>query len=454
MLIILVCVTFAGCIGNPKDVVPQITVPDKFRFDVAGTSSETDTFWWEQLGDDVLNQLVAVALLENKDIRIATARMREFEARSGAAKANYFPQFNYFTAGVRGRERQQRNEVSSNFASELSSSWELDLWGRIRYENEAARAAFLATAEAKRGVILSLVANIVDGYINLLVLDLQLEITNRTLAERKEELNLFLLRHKSGYISDIEVAQVKFAYEAAAAATPKIESAIAKQEHSLSLLLGKNPNAIVRGKMLGQLTAPSLPAFLPSDLLRRRPDIAQAAQSLTQANALVGLAYADYFPSISLTGLLGSSSTELSGLLKSPSAYWSSAATISGPLFTGGRIKAKNKEARAQRDQTVLQYEQTWQNALREVNDALIDYQKIKESEAAFARETAALREYTQLARLSYIHGYSGYLQVLDAEQSLFLAELNLAQEQGNHLSSFVTLYKVMGGGWIKPADE
>lgn len=446
--------TLAACTTRPKVVSPDIAVPENFRFDLGDSSSKADTFWWKQLGDDALNRLIAIALLENKDIRIAAARMREFEAISDSFTANYFPQLNYFNVGTRGRELQQRNNVTSNFNSGISSRWELDLWGRIRYENEAAQAALLATAEAKRGAILTLVADVVDSYVNLLVLDLQLEISNRTLVERKEELNLFVLRHKNGYISDIEVAQVKFAYEAAAAAAPKIESAIAKQEHLLSLLLGRNPDAIARGKTLDQLTAPLPPSALPSDLLMRRPDIAQATQTLAQANALVGLAHTDYFPKISLTGLLGSSSEELSGLFKSPSAYWSSAATISGPLFTGGRIKARNKEARALRDQAVLRYEQTWQNALREVNDALIDYQKIKESKAAFTRETEALREYTRLARLSYIHGYSGYLQVLDAEQSLFLAELNLAQEQGDHLHSLITLYKVMGGGWFENTRE
>ena len=444
-----------ACAVGPDYRRPVTNAPDAFRFAPADADGTSDAKWWEQFSDPVLEELIRTALANNKDLRIASTRVEAFAARLFGSRSGYFPQVDYAAAASRasGALLAVPTPAGKEFDALLNARWELDLWGRLRRENEAARAELLATAHARRGVILTVVASVAQSYITLRVLDRQLEIAQRTLSGRAEAMKLVEQRRQTGYASDIEIAQVRFLYENAASEIPQLESAVARYENALSILLGRNPGAVSRGLSLEHLDAPQVLTGVPSELLERRPDIVQAEQSLVAANAQLGVARAQYFPSISLTGLLGSSSAQLEDLFTSPARTWSYAAQLTGPLFNGGRVRALNRVAKAQRQEAVLQYEQTIQNAFREVEDALIGTQKTRERAVSLAREEQAAADYARLAQESYTQGYSGYFQVLDAQRSLFSTQLLNAQAQGDRLLSLIGLYKVMGGGWIDEAD-
>jgi multidrug efflux system outer membrane protein len=336
----------------------------------------------------------------------------------------------------------------------LSASWEIDLWGRIRRQSEAALADLLASEEARLGVVLTLVSSVAAGYITLRDLDKQLEISRRTVDTREGVLNLFELRFKGGVVSQVELAQVRSEYESAATTIPTIERAIAQTEHALSLLLGRHPGPIARGRTIDELLPIGVPAGLPSELLERRPDIRQAEQNLIAANARIGAARALYYPTISLTGLLGVASTSLGNLFSGPARTWSFVGEVTGPIFTGGSIEGTLAQAEAQQRQLLAAYERTIQNAFREVDDALVDQLKSRQRLEAQARQIAALRDYARLSRARYEGGYASYLEVLDSERSLFSAELGHAQTQADLLNAVVNVYKAMGGGWVNEADK
>jgi multidrug efflux system outer membrane protein len=335
-----------------------------------------------------------------------------------------------------------------------SASWEIDLWGKLRYATDAARAALLSTEEGRRSVILSLVTSVANSYVNLRDLDQQLYIARRTAKIREDSYHIFSVRFQAGYVSELELSQAKSDLEQVISTIPPLEKNIAQQENALGLLLGRNPGPIPRGKSINDLGMPDIPAGLPSDLLSQRPDIRQAEQNLRSANAQIGVARAQYFPDISLTGLFGYESIKLSSLFSGPARTWSWAVPLSAPIFTGGAIAGQVKEAEALQKEALLQYQQAVQNAFRDVEDSLVDQHRTRDQLQALARQVEALRTYSRVARLRYDNGYTSYIEVLDAERNLFSAELSYTQTQGTLFQSLANLYKAMGGGWLIAADE
>jgi outer membrane protein, multidrug efflux system len=452
----------AACTQGPDYERPIVAVPEAYRFDDSAFSNSTQApAWWTAFNDPVLDQLIRECVAGNRDLRIATARVDEFAAILAGTRSQGFPQVGYGIDATRQRTSERigipfpagKSPISSTFTSVLSASWEIDLWGRIRRETEAARANLLATTEARRGVVLTLVASVIASYVTLLDLDSRLRVAEETLAGRTESVALFRKRLAGGYISDFEMSQVQAEYEAAVVAIPDIKQLIAVQEHALSVLLGRNPGPIARGKTLTSLGTPIVPASLPAELLTRRPDILKAEQQLIASNALIGAARALYFPTISLTGLGGLASKSLGNLFTGSARTWSFTGDVAGPIYTGGGIRAATDQAVARREQSLAAYELTIQNAFREVEDALITLQMSRETEQSFERRVDSLKRGVTLARARYDNGYSDYLDVLDTERSLFSAELSLAAARGDTYRALVDLYRALGGDWIDQAD-
>jgi len=451
-----------GCMVGPDYHRPKIDIPQAWRFEDKEAQDVANLAWWNELSDPVLDELIQTSLKNNKDLLIASARVEEFIGRYRATRGSLFPQIN--AGAVAGRDRvTEKGPVplsplmenpADTYQAFFNGSWEIDLWGKLRRGTEAARADLLSTEEGRRGVILTLVATVANAYIDLRDLDQQLEISKRTVKTREENYNIFKLRFEAGIISELELSQVKSEYENALAVIPQVEKTIAQQENALSILVGRNPGPIDRGKTIGELVLPSVPQGLPSELLERRPDIRQAEQNLIVANARIGVARAAYFPTISLTANYGYASTELYDLFNGPAKAWNWSAPITAPIFSAGRISGAVKSAEAQQQQALFSYQQTIQNAFREVDDGLIDQNKTREQLQAQGREVEALRNYAHFAQLRYDEGYSSYIEVLDAERRLFSAELSYTQTQATLFRALVNLYKAMGGGWVNEADQ
>jgi len=443
-----------GCVLGPDYVRPTVPVPESYRFAQGAASGSMPVAtlaempaWWRHFGDPELDALVSEGLIANRDLRVATSRVDEFAARVQASRAEGLPQVGYgATAGRQGAG----DVVRGNYSTVLSASWELDLWGRIHRETEAARANLLTTEQARLGVALTLVSAIVSGYVTLLDFDRRLQVAEATVAGRKQNVDLFRIRLEGGAVSDFEMMQVTAEYETAASAIPDLKLAIAQQENALSVLVGRNPGPIKRGRTLQALEMPPVPAGLPSDLVARRPDILQAEQQLVSANALIGAARALYFPRLSLTGVGGSASSELDGLFTGPARTWSFVGQLLGPIFAGGAIDSANRQAEARRDQALAIYEQTIQSAFRDVDDSLAGIQAKRELVASLEREVAALQTAVKLAVERYDNGYSNYIDVLDTERSLFSAQLSLTAAYGDRYRSLVDLYRGLGGDWIE----
>jgi multidrug efflux system outer membrane protein len=458
----IMAVVLSGCMVGPDYEKPEVDTPAVWRFEVSEAADTVNTTWWRQFDDPVLDELVDEALKNNKDVRIAVARVEEFSARVDITRSGLFPQVGY-TAGA---ERNQTSletvgglpsgisRTNDLYNAALNVGWELDIWGKIRRATEAARADLLASEESKRTVILSLVSAVASSYISLRTLDRQLVIANETLATRKDTLRLFELKFKGGVVSNLEVAQVRSEYEQAAVRVPSLERQVAILENALSVLLGRNPGPISRGKTLYDLELPEVPEGIPSDLLERRPDIRLAEQNLVAANAQIGVAKAQYFPSISLTGLFGYASVALSDLFNSTANLWGLGGLALGPIFTGGQLTGQLRASEAVQRQVLISYLQTVQNAFREVDDALVSTQKRREELAAQGRQVDALKEYERLAQINYDEGQVSFIEVLDAQRKLFDAELIYAQSHSDVYTSLVTMYKVMGGGWVLEAEE
>jgi multidrug efflux system outer membrane protein len=414
----------------------------------------------EQFQDPALNQLIATALADNKDVKIAAARVEQFLGQFDTTRSQLFPQVG---AGFNGeRERiplgtaqlpSGVGPVFNQFQGTLSASWEIDFFGKLRRQTESARASLLASEEGRRATILTLVASVATSYVNLLSLDRQLKIANATVASREASVKVFELRFAGGQVAQMQLAQSQSEYESSLATIPQIELQIAQQENSLSILLGHNPDAIPRDRELDDLVLPAVPAGLPSDLLERRPDLRQAEQDLIAANAQIGAARALYFPSISLTGLFGTASGQFSSLFTGPTRLWSFAGAVTVPIFTAGAISGQVKQAEALQQQALFAYQKSIQVAFQEVADALVSQQKSRAQLLVQGKQVDALATYSRLARLRYEGGYTSYIEVLDAERSLFNAQLGYAQTQGTVFNSSVNLYKAMGGGWVTEAE-
>jgi len=467
ILSFFIALMLTSCMMGPNYKRPEVDTPQTWRFEDEKAKDVANTAWWEQFGDPVLNDLVQTALRENKDIKIAAARVEEFIGRYGTTRAALFPQIG--AGAAYGRQRVSEltgpspladvpgpNQPNPTFNSSelfLNAAWEIDLWGKLRRATEAARAEMLSTEEARRSVILTLVASVANSYINLRDFDKQLELTRQTAKSYKESYDLFSLRFKYGIVSQIEVSQAKSQYEQALSNIPFFEKLIAQQENAISVLLGRNPGPIARGRTIDEFMFPAVPAGLPSDILTNRPDIRQAEQNLIAANANIGVAKSLYFPTISLTGMLGWASNDLSDLFKGPAKMWSWAIPATMPIFTAGAIAGQVKATEALQQQALFNYEKSIQEAFREVDDALVDQKRTREQIEAEVRQLEALREYVRLARLRYDNGYASYLEVLYAENSLYASELTHTQSQAALFQALVNVYKAMGGGWVVTAE-
>ena len=446
-----------GCMIGPDYVRPPVDAPTAWRISDRGARDLANTSWWEQFNDPVLNELIAVALRENKDLLIATARIEEYAGYLGVSRSQLFPQI-----GVGGDASRQLGSIAGADALKRTYStydlvagvnWEIDLWGKIRRQNEAARAQLMASEDAQQGVVLSLVAAVAGGYSSLRSLDRQLEIAKATAKSRGESYRIFQDRYAGGIISLLELSQNKSQYEEALAVIPKVEKEIGLQENALSVLLGRDPGPIARGKAIDQLVLPVVPAGLPSSLLERRPDLREAEQKLIAANAQIGVAKAAYYPSISLTGAFGVASGNLSDLFSGASKIWQYGASLSAPVFTAGQLAGQVQVAEAQQKQALLGYQKAIQDAFRSVNDALIDQDRTRAQLAAQRQQIDSLKTYADTARLRYDNGYTSYLEVVDAERSLFNAQLTFTQSEQTLLQAMINLYKAMGGGWTAQAQ-
>jgi outer membrane protein, multidrug efflux system len=458
---LLALLALNGCLLGPNYERPAVDAPPAFRFAESDAKDLVNTAWWEQFEDPALNALIATALADNKDVKIAAARVEQFLGQFVTTRSQLFPQVAAGFDAQRQRVPLGSTQLPSGvgpvfnqFQATLSASWEIDFFGKLRRQTEAARANLLASEEGRRATILTLVASVASSYVNLLSLDRQLDIAKSTAASRAASVNVFQLRFSGGEVSQMELAQSQSEYQASLATIPQIELQIAQQEDALSILLGHNPGDIARDRELDDLALPAVPAGLPSELLERRPDLRQAEQDLIAANALIGAARALYFPSISLTGLFGSASTRFSSLFTGPTRVWSYAGALTVPIFTAGSIGGQVKQAEAQQQQALFEYQKSIQIAFQEVADALVSLQKTREQLAIQGSQVDALRSYARLARLRFEGGYTSYIEVLDAERSLFNAQLSYAQTQGVVFTSTVSLYKAMGGGWVTDAEH
>ena len=453
----LIALLLSGCMIGPDYTRPVVDAPPAWRLSDQDAKDLANSTWWEQFGDPVLNGLIATALRENKDLLIASARIDEYAGRYGITRSQLFPQ-----VGVTADGYKQKNVPSGGIVKEtyntyetlLSASWEIDLWGKIRRQSEAANAQLIATEEGRQGVILSLVASVASGYTTLRDLDRQLQIATDTANTRAASYQLFKDRYEGGVISLLELSQNKSQYEEALASIPPLEKSIAQQENALSILLGRNPEPIARGRSIDELSVPAVPQGLPSALLERRPDLRQAEQTLIAANAQIGAAKAAYYPSISLTGMFGVASTSLSNLFTDASKIWQYGGAINLPIFTAGQLAGQVQVAQAQQQQALFSYQKAIQNAFREVNDSLIDQDRTRAQLETQRQQVASLQQYADTARLRYDNGYTSYLEVLDAERSLFQAQLQYTQTQQTRLQAMINLYKAMGGGWVAVADK
>ncbi len=451
-----------GCTVGPDYVRPGFDTPEKWRIDSSAAVDAANTKWWEQFQDPVLNELVDSALRENLDVRIAAARVDQFLGALNATRSQLYPQIGY---GV-DASRAQASTVGqpplppgadpyfSLYQASLGTAWQADLFGRVRRLSEAAQAQVYASEQAQRGVVLSLVANVATNYISLRALDRQLEIAHATADNFVETARIFDLRFKAGIVSRTEVTQITSQAQQAKAAIPAFEQAIAAQENLISILLGRNPGPIPRGKTIDELVTPQVPADLPTALLQRRPDVLQAEQNLVAANANVGATRALYYPNISITGVLGSVSTAFSKLLTEPASTWLLGASIAGPVFTFGGIKGQVSSAEAQSEQAVLVYQLTILNAFRETNDALTGTEKKTRELAEQQKRVDALRELAKLSRLRFDRGITGYVEVLVAENELFAAELAAVRLSADRYAQSINVYRAMGGGWVDLSSE
>ncbi|MBP6775636.1 MAG: efflux transporter outer membrane subunit [Piscinibacter sp.] len=461
-LVVAVGALLAGCMMGPDYKRPPIAAPASFQVEPKDAADTAGALWWKQFGDPVLDGLIGEALAHNSNIAIAVANVEQATALLTQTRSQLFPQAGYGATGERQRTPEPAfaslvpnyPNPTTAYQALLSVSWEIDLWGRIRRQSESALANVLATDEARRGVILSVVASVANSYLQLRGLDAQLAVAQKTLGVYAESVKLFELQFKYGQVSMMNVSQAQSQYETAAAQIPLIESQIAQNQNALAVLIGRDPGPIARGKSLYDLGLPKVPAGLPSELLERRPDLLQAEQQLIAANAQIGAAKALYFPQISLTGAFGGASSDLSNLFKGSARVWNYAGSVVGPIFTFGAVSGQVAQAEAAQDAALQNYTLSIRNAFADVDNALVANQKLQEQLDAQKRLVAALSEYARLARLQYTGGYTGYSTVLQAEQTLFPAELNLASIRAQVFASSVNIYKAMGGGWVSAADQ
>jgi multidrug efflux system outer membrane protein len=451
-------ILISGCAVGPNYKKPAVSVPATYRGltpeEAAKTESSSigDQKWWDIFQDEQLRSLIRTCLQQNYDLRIAASRILEAQAQLGITRADQFPNV-AAEAGI-SDSRSARSKFFPAFEGStghvnLSAAWELDFWGKYRRATEAARANLLASESARQEVVVTLVAEVSRAYFQLRALDLELEISKRTLASRQESLRLTSLLADRGSTSMLDVRQAEQLVFTAGAEIPALEQQIEQQENFISILLGKNPDAVPRGqKLTEQPHPPEVPAGLTSSLLERRPDIREAEQQLIAANARIGVARAAYFPQISLSGSGGFQTAALSNLFSGPAGTWNFGASLTQPIFTAGKIRSNVRLAQAQQQTALLFYQQTIQGAFRGVSDALIAYRKSREFRVQEELLFQSAQDAARLSHLRYTGGVTGYLEVLTNETNAFSAELGLVQAQLNELLALVQLYEALGGGW------
>jgi outer membrane protein, multidrug efflux system len=476
LLTLFLCVSLfclGACSVGPNYKRPAATVPAEYRGENAPEASNAeptpssansagapgatvsslgDEKWWEVFQDKELQGLISTALQNNYDVRIAATRVLQAQAQLGITRANQFP-----TLGAGGNITSVRQPTIGPIPSyeftqgalTASAAWNLDFWGQYRRATEAARATLLANEWAQKEVIATLVADLATSYFQLRQLDLQLEISKRTLGSRQDSLDLTKTLEQHGLNSLLDVRQSEQLVYTAATEVPDLERQIAQQENGISILLGKNPGDIPRGLQLTeQPHSPAVPVGLPSALLERRPDIREAEANLIAANAEIGVARAQYFPQISLTGNAGYESSALTNLFTGPAGVWTLVGSFTQPIFEAGRLKSGVRLAEAQRDQLVLTYQQAIQGAFRDVANALVAYRKYREFRIQQQHLVDSAQDAAHLSEIRFKAGTTDYLEVLTNETNSFSAELALAQAEGNELTALVQLYQALGGGW------
>ncbi len=456
-LIAIAFLMLTGCTLGPKYKRPQVTVPDTYRGLALDAGPPTvaslgDEKWWSVYQDPQLQALLREALAQNYDVRIAAMHVLQAQAVLGITRSNQFPTITGGASASNDRipaTTVTQEYESSPFQVNLSLFWELDFWGKFRRATESARASVLASEWGQKAVVSSLVSNVASAYFQLLELDSEMNISRSALESRKQSLRLVEVRAKGGTTSLVDVRQSEQLVYTAAAAIPDLERRIEQQENFISILLGKNPAPVTRGKPLVENPLlPVVPAGLTSSLLERRPDIQSSEQQLIAANALIGVAKAAYFPQITLTAIGGYQSPALTNLFTGPAGLWSFGGQMLQPIFTAGRIRSTVRLTEAQQQEAVLVYQQSIQQAFREVADTLIAYRKNQEFRAQEQLLAEAAQDATRLANMRYQGGVTSYLEVLDSDTRYFDAQLGLAQAQLNERLALVQLYNALGGGW------
>jgi multidrug efflux system outer membrane protein len=461
LVTVAIAMSVVGCTVGPNYRRPVVATPTAFRGDrrpAPDAASLADLKWFEVFSDPRLQELIRTALDRNHDIREAAARVEAARANLGITRSNQFPTIDAGVSATATRAAasgsvplppgvDQTRTIGT--ASIGLSPFEVDLWGRLRRATEAARADLAASEEARKAVTSVLVADVATAYFTLLELDLELAIARRTLSVREDSLALIRNRERGGLGTLLDVRQGEQLVYGAAQVVPNLEQLIEQTENQISFLLGGAPGAVPRNRALtDQVQPPAVPAGLPSALLDRRPDIRAAEQNLVAANAIIGVARAAYFPRISLTGLLGFQSDQLSSLFTGPARIWQFVPQVTQPIFTAGRLGSNVRLAEAQQQIALVQYERAIHGAFRDVSDALIEYQKVREIRAQQEQLVATLRDRSRMSYVRYLGGIDTLLNALDADRDLFDAELRLAQTTRDELLAVVQLYRALGGGW------
>jgi len=441
---------FTACLMGPNYQRPPVTAPEQYygSQEAAEAKSLADLPWWQVFDDPTLKGLVDEALKNGFDARVAAARVEEARARYGIARSELYPQVDYRLGVDRTKQRDLSNNPTTDtrYSANVNLSWELDLWGRIRRLSESAKAQYFATEEARRGVLLSLTSDVATAYFELRELDAELEIARRTQQAFQDTYDLFNRRLQGGAASALETSRAEASLADVSAAIPELERAIVAKENQINFLLGRNPQPVERDTPMPPLPPP-VPAGLPSQLMERRPDIREAEQLLVSANANIGAAKAEFFPTLSLTGIFGYASSDLSDLI-SKGNFWSVGAGLLGPIFHGGRLKRQYEVTKAQFVQAKVQYEGAVTNAFGEVSTSLVDRVKLQETVEQRSRSVAANEEAVRLSNIRYLSGFASYFEVLEAQQQLFPAENLLAQSKRDQFLAVVALYRALGGGW------
>ena len=442
---------------GPNFQKPEPEVMDGFRYDSIKNDSTLNLAWWDLIEDPVLDTLIAKALRNNKNALIAASRIEEARSYWRISKADMLPSTSYQATAGRSNFEYVPNATSNYFSIAPVLNWEIDFWGKYRRATEAAKAELIANEYAREWILTNLISDVASTYFTLLDFDNRLAISESTLKSRQVSLEIIAKRFEHGTVPEIDLNQAQIQLAIAQTAVPSYERAVGITENTLSILIGENPRSIERGSLLyEQFDTLNIPVGLPSELLLRRPDILQAENRLKAQNARIGVAQANRFPSFSLTGIAGLASLDLADLASSDALIWSASAGITGPIFNFGKLKRRVEIEKYRTEQARLQYEQTVQLAFADVEDALLGLRTYNREANSRIFQMEAARNANNLSRQRYDGGVTSYLEVLDSERSLFNAELAASEAMRNKLSSYIFLYKALGGGWMvsKPVEN